>query len=126
MTCPFCDPEAARVVFEDAELRILKDAYPVSPGHLLIVPRRHVARWTDATLDERRALVAAIDRATAWATANDASVDGFNIGWNDGPSAGQTILHLHVHVIPRRSGDVDDPRGGIRWVMPAKARYWTE
>ena len=126
MTCPFCEPEAPRIVLEEPDIRVLKDAYPVSPGHLLIIPRRHIACWTDATVDERRALVDAIERATAWATATDATVDGFNIGWNDGGSAGQTIMHLHVHVIPRRSGDVADPRGGIRWVMPAKARYWTD
>ena len=95
MTCPFCDPEAPRVLFEDRDIRVLRDAYPVSPGHLLIVPRRHIARWSHATTDERHALLAAIDRATARACAEDASVDGFNIGWNDGESAGQTIVPVH-------------------------------
>src|SRR5690349_19412797 len=126
MKCPFCALESARAVIDEPIVRVLSDAYPVTPGHLLIVPRRHVARWSDATSEERQELLALIDRARAWALHNDATIDGFNIGWNDGESAGQTVMHLHVHVIPRRTGDVRDPRGGIRWVIPARARYWTE
>jgi diadenosine tetraphosphate (Ap4A) HIT family hydrolase len=126
MACPFCEPEGLRVVFDEPLVRVLEDAYPVTKGHLLITPRRHAAGWGDATVDERSALMAAVERATGWASERDSSIDGFNVGWNDGPSAGQTVMHLHVHVIPRRSGDVADPRGGVRWVIPDKARYWTK
>jgi diadenosine tetraphosphate (Ap4A) HIT family hydrolase len=71
-------------------------------------------------------LLADTDRAREFALAKDGSIDGFNVGWNDGPAAGQTVMHLHVHVIPRRTGDVEDPRGGIRWIIPARARYWSQ
>lgn len=124
--CPFCEPGADRIALQTELVRVLRDAFPVSAGHLLITPRRHVARWGETTGDERYALLSAIDQTTALATTNDLTIDGFNIGWNDGASAGQTVMHLHVHVIPRRRGDVTDPRGGIRWVIPEKARYWKD
>src|SRR5262245_48930926 len=91
----------------------LWDAFPVSDGHALIVPCRHIATWFDATADERAELFGAIDAVCnvireRWAT------DGFNIGINIGEAAGQTVGHLHLHVIARRHGDVADPRGGVR------------
>lgn len=124
MRCPFCDPDPVRVAHEAGEIRVLRDLYPVTPGHLLVIPRRHVACWDDATADERAALMTGVETARSLGRTEDSTIEGFNIGWNDGPAAGQTVMHLHLHVIPRRSGDVDDPRGGVRWVIPAKARYW--
>jgi diadenosine tetraphosphate (Ap4A) HIT family hydrolase len=124
VTCPFCEPNRADVVLESELTWVLLDLYPVTPGHLLVVPRRHVERWSDATLEERTALLAEVDRACAFAVSHDPTIEGFNVGWNDGPVAGQTVMHLHIHVIPRRPGDVDDPRGGIRWVIPLRAKYW--
>lgn len=126
MACPFCDPDPARVADDGALVRILRDRYPVTPGHLLVVPRRHCAGWDDATADEQAALWAGVARARELARAADSTIAGYNVGWNDGPAAGQTVMHLHVHVIPRRAGDVADPRGGVRWVVPARARYWDE
>lgn len=124
MSCPFCALEPSRIVVETDAVIVLRDAFPVSAGHLLIVPRRHCPRWGDATAAERAALLAAIDAAQAQAVAADPTIAGWNVGWNDGAVAGQTVMHLHVHLIPRRAGDVPDPRGGIRWVLPAHARYW--
>jgi diadenosine tetraphosphate (Ap4A) HIT family hydrolase len=124
--CPFCSPVGDRLAFENELVRVVRDLYPVTEGHLLVVPRRHVARWSEATSEERLALLAEVDHARTLALASDSTIEGFNIGWNDGPAAGQTVMHLHVHVIPRRRGDVDDPRGGIRWVIPGKARYWND
>lgn len=100
----------------------LWDAFPVSDGHALIVPCRHIATWFDATADERAELFGAIDAVCnvireRWAT------DGFNIGINIGEAAGQTVAHLHLHVIPRRHGDVAEPRGGVRHVIPGKGNY---
>ena len=112
-------------MLESSATVVLHDLYPVTPGHLLVVPRRHVDRWSDASTEERGALLADTDRARELALARDATIEGFNIGWNDGAAAGQTVMHLHIHVIPRRAGDVEDPRGGIRWVIPARARYWS-
>jgi HKD family nuclease/diadenosine tetraphosphate (Ap4A) HIT family hydrolase len=100
----------------------LWDAFPVSPGHALVVPRRHIATWWDATPEEQRSLLAAIAIARE-EILRRYRPHGFNIGWNSGAAAGQTVFHLHVHVIPRYSGDVPDPRGGVRHVIPAKANY---
>ena len=125
MDCPFCTAEPARIVRALPTALVLRDAFPVSDGHLLVVPRRHIAGWDDATPDERAALMDGVDQARAFARAASATpIDGFNVGWNDGAAAGQTVMHLHLHVIPRRHGDVDDPRGGVRWVVPNRARYW--
>jgi ATP adenylyltransferase len=125
-SCPFCDLEnSERVFFEDSLIRALWDGYPISPGHALVVPRRHVAGWFEATADERAALVRGIDAARA-AILERHEPDGFNIGVNVGEAAGQTVFHLHVHLIPRYAGDVPDPRGGVRRLIPDKARYWDE
>lgn len=120
--CPFCQPEAIRVFFQTDLLIGLWDAFPVSPGHALLVLRRHVPAWFDATPAERSALVEGIEVARQAILAKHAP-DGFNIGANVGTAAGQTVPHLHVHVIPRYAGDVSDPRGGVRHVIPAKANY---
>jgi diadenosine tetraphosphate (Ap4A) HIT family hydrolase len=99
------------------------DAFPVVEGHMLVVPRRHVASLFDLS-DEEQAAVWKLVAQVRGKLASELKADGFTIGVNDGPAAGQTVLHAHVHVIPRRVGDVADPRGGVRWVIPAKARYW--
>ena len=100
----------------------LWDAFPVNRGHALIVPRRHVPTWFDASAEEQVALMAAVDEARDLIVARFAP-DGFNIGINVGQAAGQTVFHLHVHLIPRYDGDVPDPRGGVRWVIPARGNY---
>jgi len=102
----------------------LRDGYPASPGHTLIITKRHVGSFFDTTESERDDLIALL------ATARD-QIDrefhpaGYNIGINDGAAAGQTVPHLHVHLIPRFAGDRTDPRGGVRWVLPSTADYWT-
>jgi diadenosine tetraphosphate (Ap4A) HIT family hydrolase len=93
----------------------------VSPGHALVIPRRHVATWFDASLEEKAELLAAVDAARA-AIERTNSPDGYNIGVNVGAAAGQTVFHLHVHVIPRYKGDVKEPRGGVLHVLPGKGR----
>lgn len=123
--CPFCSPSPDNVFHEDELVIGLWDAYPVSPGHALLVPRRHVASWFEATAGERLALMKGIDVARE-AVEHLHAPDGYNIGINGGPAAGQTVPHLHLHVIPRYEGDVADPRGGIRHVIPSKAAYWEE
>ena len=96
------------------------DGYPVSPGHVLITTRRHVEDFFDTTAEERVAIMEALCRARNVL----ANADGFNIGVNVGQAGGQTVAHVHVHLIPRYRGDVPDPRGGVRWVLPQKAGYW--
>jgi superfamily II DNA or RNA helicase/diadenosine tetraphosphate (Ap4A) HIT family hydrolase/HKD family nuclease len=120
--CPFCAVSRDRVFHESELVVALWDAYPVSPGHALLVPRRHVPDWFAATPQEQASLVAAINVARE-RILELYHPDGFNIGVNIGEAAGQTVFHLHVHVIPRYSGDVPDPRGGVRHVIPARANY---
>ena len=122
--CPFCTLPANRIVEENSHGVVILDAYPVSPGHSLVIPKRHVGSFFEVTVLERAALLALLDRAKE-RVAEQHRPDGYNIGINDGPSAGQTVPHLHIHLIPRYDGDQVDPRGGIRWVIPQKADYWT-
>lgn len=123
MDCPFCNP-APEPVFHgsDPGFICLWDGFAVSPGHALVVPRRHVATWFDATFDEQVTLLRGIEIAKK-AIESRHQPDGFNIGVNVGAAGGQTVPHLHVHVIPRYTGDVPDPRGGVRYVIPDKANY---
>ena len=124
MTCPFCTLTPERI-FEANDLALwIYDGFPVSRGHSLIIPRRHVGSFFEVTPEERLALLDLLDRAKADAVSRF-SPDGFNIGINDGPSAGQSVPHLHLHLIPRYLGDVADPRGGVRWVLPDSADYWS-
>jgi diadenosine tetraphosphate (Ap4A) HIT family hydrolase len=101
------------------------DGFPISPGHSLIVPKRHIASFFDATGDERTALLALLDEAKRRVEAEQHPA-GYNIGINDGAAAGQTVQHLHIHLVPRFPGDQRDPRGGVRWVIPEKADYWSQ
>ncbi len=120
--CPFCAAPPERVLLRLGEVVALWDAFPVTPGHALIVPVRHVATWSEATESERAALWGAIESVCA-VIRTLGPVDAFNFGINSGPAAGQTVPHLHLHVIPRRHGDMQDPRGGVRHVIPSKGNY---
>jgi len=115
--CPFCAPEPERIFHRGTLVYGLWDGFPASPGHALIIPVRHIESWFDASAGERRELMEAIDVARAHIEACHAP-DGYNIGINAGAAAGQTVFHLHVHVIPRYRGDVEDPRGGVRLAVP--------
>jgi diadenosine tetraphosphate (Ap4A) HIT family hydrolase len=121
--CPFCSLSSDRIVAEGDVVVTLRDSYPVSPGHTLIVPRRHVASFFDTTAEEQAQILEAL-RAAKEALDKELAPAGYNIGVNDGAAAGQTVPHLHVHLIPRYDGDHADSRGGVRWVLPEKARYW--
>ena len=123
MNCPFCTLPASRIVKENDLAVLVRDAYPVSPGHSLVIPKRHIGSWFEATEEERNAMLALIDEAKAMVDA-ELAPNSYNIGINDGPAAGQTVPHLHMHLIPRFQGDVADPRGGVRWVIASKAKYW--
>jgi len=100
-----------------------KDGFPVTPGHLLIIPKRHVADGLDLNAQELQDSRTLIRRLIERIRLEDPSVSGFNIGINIGESAGQTVMHAHIHLIPRRDGDTDDPKGGVRGVIPGKRGY---
>ncbi len=120
--CVFCPPDPSRVFLEADQVLGVWDAFPISPGHALVIPRRHVASWVEATEEERVALVRSVEEVRRVIEARH-QPDGFNIGINVGEAAGQTVFHLHVHVIPRYRGDVADPRGGVRHVIPGRGNY---
>ena len=122
-TCPFCLIEPARLVASSEAAIAIRDAYPITEGHTLVLPRIHVKSIFELSALQQGALWALVAEVRQ-SLAREMSVGDFNIGVNDGPAAGQTVEHAHVHVIPRREGDVPDPRGGVRQVIPAKARYW--
>lgn len=121
--CPFCRADPGRIVWQTPLAIAFWDAFPVSPGHALIIPRRHAPSWKALTADEKVAVVAGIDAVRALIDERFRP-DGYNVGFNDGEAAGQTVMHFHLHVIPRNTGDASDPRGGLRWVLPDKAAYW--
>jgi diadenosine tetraphosphate (Ap4A) HIT family hydrolase len=123
-SCPFCTLPADRIIAADPHTIVIRDGFPISPGHTLIIPRRHVASFFDITPEERLALFTQLEKARS-ALDGEFAPDGYNIGINDGPAAGQTVRHLHIHLIPRYAGDLPDPRGGVRWVIPDKADYWS-
>lgn len=120
--CPFCAAELNRIAFMDDNVVALWDAFPVSPGHMLIIPRRHAGTWDDLSANEKLAIWQNVDRAKSEIERRH-EPDGYNVGFNLKEAAGQTVLHFHLHVIPRYHGDVADPRGGVRHVIPHKANY---
>ena len=127
--CPFCETIANdssnRIVEENEHAIAIRDGYPISPGHTLIIPRRHQKSFFSLSADEQKAILALVNSQHSELQDEFELVD-CNIGINDGPLAGQTIPHCHIHIIPRVMGDVDDPRGGLRWVVPDKADYWSK
>ena len=124
-SCPFCTLPFGRIVGQNEHAVWIRDGYPISPGHSLVIPKRHFGSFFEVSSDERLALFELLDHAKH-AVIAEFKPDGFNIGINDGPAAGQTVPHLHIHLIPRYQGDRADPRGGVRWVIPEKADYWTK
>lgn len=121
--CPFCSLPEDRVIDREGDCVAVYDLFPVSRGHTLIVPDRHVASFRELSEAEWASILRLAQRLGARRRQEDPSIAGFNLGINDGPAAGQTIFHAHVHLIPRRVGDVEHPEGGVRGVIPGRARY---
>jgi diadenosine tetraphosphate (Ap4A) HIT family hydrolase len=117
--CPFCNPLAEDIVARNDLCYALWDRFPVSRGHLLVIPFRHVPDYFSLTVGEKQAVLALLDVGKEIIEENF-HPSGYNIGINVGEAAGQTVMHCHCHVIPRYAGDVRDPRGGVRWVVPKK------
>ena len=124
VACPFCDRIAAGdLIAGNDNAAALLDGYPLNPGHCLVVPRRHVADFFDLSQPEQADIWRLVSELKARLDMERAPA-GYNVGINVGAAAGQTVWHAHVHLIPRHVGDVEDPRGGVRWVIAAKAPYW--
>jgi diadenosine tetraphosphate (Ap4A) HIT family hydrolase len=126
--CPFCEitntSSHPRIERENQHAFVIRDGFPITDGHTLIIPKRHVGSFFDITPAEHQALFQLIEQ-----TKPDLDLRyqpaGYNIGINDGPAAGQTVPHLHIHLIPRYHEPDKDPRGGVRWLVPEKADYWS-
>lgn len=118
----FLELPAERRVAENDLVFAIRDGFPVTPGHTLVIPKRLVVDWFEASREEQMAIFELVDVVKAQLDA-EFNPDGYNIGMNCGAAAGQTVFHLHVHVIPRYLGDMNDPRGGVRHVIPAKGNY---
>jgi len=121
--CLFCNINSKDLVFDNEFAFASFDSYPVSKYHSLIVPKRHILDYFELTNDELLACYDLIKKIKKKIQNEDKTVDGFNIGTNSGVVAGQSIMHCHIHLIPRRKGDVDNPQGGVRGVIPSKQHY---
>ena len=122
-SCPFCASVPKDHIAENALAFAKWDGYPISKGHALIIPRRHLPSFFDCNGEEKAALMQLLDSAKSLIDGLY-NPDGYNIGINCAEAAGQTVMHAHMHLIPRYAGDVPDPRGGVRWIFPDKAVYW--
>jgi len=121
--CLFCNINSKDLVFDNEFAFASFDSYPVSKYHSLIVPKRHILDYFELTNDELLACNDLIKKIKKKIQNEDKTVDGCNIGTNSGVVAGQSIMHCHIHLIPRRKGDVDNPQGGVRGVIPSKQHY---
>ena len=120
--CIFCNPHDGRVVLSNEHGYLRFDSYPVNEGHMLIVPHRHFDSYFDCTADERKSLWLLVEDGKRLVDGKH-QPDGYNIGINVGPAAGQSVMHLHIHLIPRYRGDMENPKGGVRGVIPEKQKY---
>jgi diadenosine tetraphosphate (Ap4A) HIT family hydrolase len=123
MACLFCDIPPERVIAENDLAYAIRDGFPVTPLHTLIIPKRHAATFFDLREDEILACNQLMNDLRDAILSEDQTVDAFNIGMNAGEAAGQTVFHCHIHLIPRRKGDVENPRGGVRHLIPGKGFY---
>ena len=121
--CTFCKIPTERVIAENQLAYAVQDGFPVTEQHTLIIPKRHISDYFSLTQPERNAVYQLLERQKEKILKSDATVGGFNVGNNVGADAGQTVMHCHTHLIPRRKGDVANPRGGMRGVVPEKQAY---
>ena len=120
--CPFCHISAEQILAENEYCFAFYDIFPVNKGHVLIVPKRHVASYFALSREEMKAMNALMIQMKQHLD-NEFHPDGYNIGVNVGETAGQTVFHVHMHLIPRYAGDVENPKGGVRGVIPERQRY---
>ena len=121
--CIFCNIEEDRIVHEYKYFYVIRDAFPVTPLHSLIITKRHVVSYFQCTKEEHDEIPIILDTQKTELKILDDTITGFNIGMNIGEDSGQTIFHCHIHIIPRRQGDTANPRGGVRGVIPEKQKY---
>ncbi len=124
--CVFCNLGKVRIITENRYCICIPDKYPVTVGHSLVIPKRHFSNFFEIKKEEYQDVKELLEKRRKNLLIKDKNIDGFNIGVNIGHSAGQTVDHCHIHLIPRRTGDIKDPTGGVRGVIPAKRIYSLE
>ena len=121
--CLFCNKAKQKIIYSNKLIFVVRDSYPVTKYHTLIIPHRHVSDFFDLSHDELSDLNKILKKQRQSLLNIDKEITGFNVGVNAGPDAGQSIMHCHIHLIPRRKGDTKNPRGGVRGVIPSKQKY---
>ena len=121
--CVFCNLPSERIINEYKYFYVIRDLYPVTYLHSLVIPKRHIVSYFECNQDEYNEIPIVLSTQKTELTLTDESITGFNIGMNIGEDAGQTVFHFHIHIIPRRKGDIENPRGGVRGVIPNKQGY---
>jgi len=121
--CLFCNKKKQKIVYKSKSFFVVRDSYPVTKLHTLIIPHRHVSNFFDLNSNEFIELNKIIKKQRQTLLILDKKITAFNIGVNAGKDAGQSIMHCHIHLIPRRKGDIKNPRGGVRGVIPSKQKY---
>ena len=123
MPCPFCTMKPEYMVASNDLAYAVRDLFPVNPGHTLVIPRRHAVTWFDATREEQLAILDLVDQIKTELDAGDSPPDAYNFGVNVGTLAGQSVMHLHLHLMPRYEGDVSGVGAGVRMCVPERSGY---
>ena len=121
--CLFCNKKKQKIIYSSKLIYVVRDSYPVTKYHTLIIPNRHVSNFFDLTDSEFKDLFKILKKEKRSLINLDKEITAFNVGVNAGVDAGQSIMHCHIHLIPRRKGDIENPRGGVRGVIPSKQKY---
>ena len=121
--CLFCNKKKQKIIYSSNFIYVVRDSFPVTKFHSLIIPHRHVSNFFDLNKDELKDLSVALKKERESLLNLDKKITAFNVGVNSGKDAGQSIMHCHIHLIPRRKGDIENPRGGVRGVIPSKQKY---
>ena len=121
--CLFCNKKKQKIIYSSQFLFVVRDSYPVTKHHMLIIPHRHVSNFFDLNDNELNDLNKILKKQRHSLIGLDKKITGFNVGVNIGVDAGQSIMHCHIHLIPRRKGDIENPKGGVRGVIPSKQKY---
>ena len=121
--CLFCNKKKQKIIYSSEFIYVVRDSFPVTKYHSLIIPHRHVSNFFDLNKDELKDLSVALKKERESLLNLDKKITAFNVGVNSGKDAGQSIMHCHIHLIPRRKGDIENPRGGVRGVIPSRQKY---
>ena len=121
--CLFCNKKKQKIIYPSEIFFVVRDSYPVTKHHTLIIPHRHVSNFFDLNDEEFNDLKRVLKKQRQLLIDIDKEISAFNVGVNAGADAGQSIMHCHIHLIPRRKGDIANPKGGVRGVIPSKQKY---